>query len=155
MNERIRNLLDLGRLVHEAAPDEEVLGLWAHALEAYEDACLTNRAPARRLLSAYDAGRVAALAVVRAADLRVRAQNHHEVTLAVAGILAGAEVEGLVQEFQALRLERVQIEYGWKGRASSGDVEKALARVRLLLVHASRAIRESRPALEREIAAPS
>lgn len=155
MNERIRNLLDLGRLVHDAAPDEEVVGLWAHALEAYDDACLTNRAPVRRLLSAYDAGRLAALGVVRAANLRVRAQNHHEVTFAAAGFLAGEELEGLVQEFQALRLERVQIEYGWKGRASSGDVEKALSSVRRLLIHASRSILEQRPALKREIAPPS
>lgn len=101
MNKRIQNLVDLGHLVHDAAPDEEIVGLWGHALEAYDDACLANRAPARRLLSAYDAGRVAALAAVRAANLRVRARNHHEMTFTAAGFLAGEEVTELVQSFKS------------------------------------------------------
>jgi hypothetical protein len=87
------------------------------------------------------------LAVVRAANLRVRAQNHHEVTFTAAGFLASEELAGLAQEFQTLRFDRIEMEYGWKGRASPGDVEKALSRVRLLLVQ--------RTALQREITPPS
>ena len=131
------------------------MGLWANALEAYEDARLANRAPARRLLSAYDAARLAALAIVRAANLRVRAQNHHEVTFTAAGFLVGEELAGLAQEFQNLRLERIEMEYAGKRRASPGDVERALSWVRLLLVHAARWIGEQRPALERRISLPT
>ena len=111
MSTRIDNLLDMGRLVREPAPDEE------------------ERSPNRRLTSAYDAGRIAALAVVRAADLRVRASNHHEVTLTAAGFVANGELEALLQEFQALRLERIQIEYGWETRTSAAEVERVLPRV--------------------------
>lgn len=155
MNDRLRNLIEMGRLVEEGAPDEEIEGLWATALEAFEDACLANRSPNRRLTAAYDAGRVAALAVVRSAGLRVRAQNHHEVTLAAAGLLAGSPLEALLQEFQGLRLERIQIEYGWKTRASPADVEKVLSRVRLILSHASRWIGARRPAVAEGVRPPA
>lgn len=155
MSTRIDTLLDMGRLVREPAPDEEVSGLWAHAVEAYEDACLEKRSPNRRLTSPYDAGRVAALAVVRATDLRVRASNHHEVTVTAAGFLAGGELEALLQEFQALRLERIQIEYGWKTRTSAAEVERALPRIRDILVHASRAIARRRPSVRDDISPPA
>jgi hypothetical protein len=148
VNPRIESLIDMGRLVREPASDEEVRGLWASALEAYDDACLAARAANRRITAAYDAGRVAALAVVRSADLRVRAQNHHEVTLATAGLLAGDPLQGLLQEFQALRLERIQIEYGWTHRASADDVEKAVTKAREILGRASETIAALRPALE-------
>lgn len=145
MNTRIANLISLGRLVEEAASDDEVRGLWSHASEAYEDATLPNRSPNRRLTSAYDAGRIAALAVVRASNLRVRAQNHHEVTLAAAGLLAGEALQMLLQEFQALRLERIQIEYGWKTRASVDDVNRVLPKVLAIPEHGSRWISSERP----------
>jgi len=145
MNARIANLISMGRLVEEAASDDEVRGLWSHASEAYEDAALPNRSPNRRLTSAYDAGRIAVLAVVRAANLRVRAQNHHEVTLAAAGLLAGEELQMLLQEFQALRLERIQIEYGWKTRASVEDVNRVLPKVLAILEHGAGWISSERP----------
>jgi hypothetical protein len=154
VSDRIENLVEMGRLAREDAPDEEVVGLWANAVEAYEDAALANRSPNRRLTSAYDAGRVAALALVRAANLRVRARNHHEVTLAAAGFVGGEELEGLFQEFQALRLERIQLEYGWQVKATVGDVEAVLPRVRRILSLAHRAVAALRPGLEREITPP-
>lgn len=147
MNARIANLISMGRLVEEPAPDDEISGLWENAVEAYQDAALSNRSPNRRLTSAYDAGRIAALAVVRAANLRVRAQNHHEVTLAAAGLLAGDPLEGLLQEFQALRLGRIQIEYGWRVRASAADVDRVLPKVLALLEAGERSIRSGRPGM--------
>lgn len=56
MNDRINNLLKIDRLVYEAAPDEEVVGLWESAIEAFEDAGLVVRSPKRRSTAAYDAG---------------------------------------------------------------------------------------------------
>jgi len=155
MNERIDNLLEMGRLVHETAPDEEVVGLWASAVEAYDDACLIVRSPNRRLTAAYDAGRLAALALVRAAGLRVRARNHHEVTLTAAGFLGGDELEERVQGFQALRLERIQIEYGWNANTSHTKIDEVLPDLRKILALAGLAIREQRPSVSNEIRPPA
>jgi hypothetical protein len=155
VNERIANLKSLDRLVDEAAPDEEIIGLWQSAVEALEDASLTNRRPNRRLTSAYDAGRVAALAVVRAANLRVRARNHHEVTLAVAGFLGGSALESLLHEFQALRMDRIEIEYGWTRSVSIEEVDRATSRVRAIIEAAASSIRDSRPTAAAHIVPPA
>lgn len=154
MNERIANLKTLGRLVVEAAPDEEVIGVWQSAVEALEDASLTNRRPNRRLTAAYDGGRLAALAVVRAADLRVRARNHHEVTLAAAGFLGGSALERLLQEFQGLRMDRREIEYGWMRSVSIEEVDRATSRVRAIIEAAASWIRDSRPTVAARISLP-
>lgn len=154
MNERIERLRAMGRLVDEPAADQEVAGVWLNALEAYEDACLTNRAPNRRLTAAYDGGRLAALAVVRAANLRVRAQNHHEVTLAVAGLLVGAGLETLLRKFQERRMDRIQIEYGWAKRATPEEAADAAGEVLAILQLAGRWISGQRPAVAADIGIP-
>lgn len=154
MSDRIDNLLRMDRLVHEAAPDDEVAGLWAGAVEAYDDACLVVRSPNRRLTAAYDAGRLAALALVRAAGLRVRARNHHEVTLTAAGFLGGDDLEDRIQEFQALRLERIQIEYGWNVHVSPAQIDEVLPGIREILILAGHAIRERRPSIRAGIDPP-
>ena len=155
MNDRIDNLLRIDRLVHEAAPDEEVVGLWESAVEAFEDARLVVRSPKRRLTAAYDAGRLSALALVRAAGLRVRARNHHEVTLTAAGFLGGDELDELLQEFQALRLERIQIEYGWSASTSPAQIDEILPGVREILGLIGQAIREQRPSVRDRISPPA
>jgi predicted ArsR family transcriptional regulator len=154
VNERIDNLRGIGRLVDEPAPDEEVIGLWVGALDALEDACLSVRTPNRRLTAAYDAGRTAALAVVRAADLRVRANNHHEVTLAAAGFLVQGALEPLLQEFQERRMDRIQIEYGWAKRATDEEVRDAVSQSRAILELAAAWIREHRRSVAAEIQFP-
>lgn len=155
MNDRIDNLRKMDRLVHEAAPDEEVVGLWESAVEAYVDARLVVRSPNRRVTAAYDAGRLAALALVRAAGLRVRARNHHEVALTAAGFLGGDELDELIQGFQALRLERIQIEYGWNANTSPAQVDEILPGVREILDLIGQAIRERRPSVRDRIIPPA
>jgi hypothetical protein len=92
MTDRIQNLVDAGRLAREAASDEEIAGLWANAVQAFRDAAVEGVSANGKLVRAYDAGRIAATAVVRVRDLRVRAANHHELTLAVAALVSGAEL---------------------------------------------------------------
>jgi len=155
VNARIDNLRAMGRLVDEPAPDEEVIGIWGGAVEAYDDACLANRAPNRRLTAAYDAGRASALAVVRAANLRVRANNHHEVTLATAGFLVGGALEPLLQKYQERRMDRIQIEYGWGKRATESEVRDAVFQASEILELAAAWIREHRRSAAAEIRLPA
>jgi hypothetical protein len=132
MKEQIQKLLESGLIASEPAPDDEISDLWSGAVEAYADA-VENRYPNRRLLAAYDAARLTALVLLRAADLRVRAQNHHELTFAVAALLAGDDLADLLNLFEPLRLERSKIEYGRRVRAPKVDLEPLLPRLRELL----------------------
>ncbi|HEY0016510.1 MAG TPA: hypothetical protein VGC13_09340 [Longimicrobium sp.] len=55
----------------------------ANAVQAFRDAAVEGVSANGKLVRAYDAGRIAATAIVRVRDLRVRAANHHELTLAL------------------------------------------------------------------------
>lgn len=154
MSDRIQNLVDLGKLVREPAGDEEVAGLFANALQAFEDACIPAMSLGGRLVRAYDAGRLAATAVVRSRDLRVRASNHHEVTLAVAQSMGSQELRIALRELDAIRPLRSDAEYGWKTSASASDAERTVDVVGRLLRHAAQNLREHRPALSPRIPLP-
>ncbi|HYR08309.1 MAG TPA: hypothetical protein VEQ60_11090 [Longimicrobium sp.] len=133
MTDRVQNLVDAGRLSREPASDDEVAGLWTNAVQAFRDALVESVSANGRLLRAYDAGRIAAAAIVRSRDLRVRAANHHELTLAVAALVSGAELAKAFSEMDGMRRLRADLEYGWQAGASENDVQRALDVVRRIL----------------------
>jgi hypothetical protein len=147
MTDRIQNLVDAGRLSREPASDDEIAGLWANAVQAFGDAQVESVSANGRLLRAYDAGRIAAAAVVRSRDLRVRAANHHELTLAVAALVSRPELALAFSEMDGMRRLRTDLEYGWKGGASDADVYRALDVVRRILHGGSVELAASRPSL--------
>jgi hypothetical protein len=155
MTDRVQSLIDAGRLARESVEDAEVAGLWANAREAFGDAHAAGLSAAGRLLRAYDAGRMAALAIVRAHDLRVRAMNHHETAIAVAGVLGGDELDVTLGDLDRYRQLRHHLEYGWDRRASEADVSKVLLIVRRILQEGARRLVERRPGLAGRIAPPS
>jgi hypothetical protein len=104
---------------------------------------------------AYDAARLAAAALVRSRDLRVRATNHHEVTLAAAGFVAGGSLAALVGELDELRTLRIEVEYGWASNVSAEDAQNALEIVRRFLDEGAPNLREHRPSLESRIQPPA
>ena len=77
VSDRVQGLIDAGRLAREPAPDDEITGLWTNALRAHADAGITAMSPNGRLVRAYDAGRIAATAVVRARDPRPEPPRSH------------------------------------------------------------------------------
>lgn len=153
MNERIQNLIQAGRLAEEPASDDEIAGLWANAAQAFDDARIEGMSANGRLVRAYDAGRIAPSAVVRSRDLRVRAANHHEVTLSVAILLGGDALGAAIRELDGLRRLRTGLEYGWQAGASAVDVDRALDAVGRILRYGAGNLREHRPALADRITA--
>lgn len=151
MTDRLRNLIEAGRLSPEPAGDDEVAGLWANALQAFGDAAIATMSPSGRLVRAYDAGRIAAMALVRSRDLRVRAANHHEVTLAAARALAAAELARALSDLDAFRARRADAEYGWRATITVADAERAAEIVRRVIREGARNLREHRPALATRI----
>lgn len=145
MTDRIQNLVDAGRLSRDPASDDEIVGLWTNAVQAFHDAQVESVSANGRLLRAYDAGRIAAAAVVRSRDLRVRAANHHELTLAVAALVSGPELALGFSEMDGMRRLRADLEYGWQAGASDADVHRALDVVRRILRRGAVELAASRP----------
>lgn len=154
MTDRIQNLVDLGKLAREPAGDDEIAGLWSNALQAFADALIPGLSASGRLVRAYDAGRIAAMAVVRSRDLRVRAANHHEMTLAVARLLGGADLGQAVAELDGFRTRRTEVEYGWQVTVSVADADRATEVARRVLRHGVADLREHRSTLADRIVSP-
>lgn len=154
MNDRIPNLIDAGRLAREPAPDDEVVGLRTNAVQAYRDALVESVSTNGRLVRAYDAGRIAATALVRVHDLRVRAANHHELTLAVAALLSGPDLARAVSELDGMRRLRADPEYGWQAGASEKDVGRALDVVGRILSYGAAELATRRAFVRQRLASP-
>jgi len=147
MTDRIQSLIDVGRLERDPAEDVEIAGLWNSALEAMSDATVAAASASGRLIRAYDAGRLAAFAIVRSSGLRVRASNHHEMVIGVAGMVGDATMAEALDDFDKFRKLRNHLEYGWERRATNADAAQALAAVRRVMEEAARTLLEQRPTL--------
>lgn len=107
-----------------------------------------------RLGRAYDAGRIAATAVVRCHGLRVRAQNHHEMVLKTAGLLGGAGLAQALDEFDRVRHMRAEAEYGWEDLQFDERVGRALKLARRVLILCAAELRACRPSIAQHIQPP-
>jgi hypothetical protein len=74
-NATVRRYLESGMLEVRASDDDEVAAFWRKAVMAYDDSRLASSSPESRLLRAYDAGRIAAFAIVRSAGYRTKAEK--------------------------------------------------------------------------------
>lgn len=154
MMDRNQDLIDAGRLAREPATDDEIAGLWANAVQGFHDAQVESLSANGRLLRAYDAGRIAAAAIVRTRDLRVRAANHHELTLAVAALVSSADLAQALNEMDGIRRLRTDLEYGWQAGASEQDVARGVGVVRRILRYGPGELTSSRPSLQGRLHPP-
>jgi hypothetical protein len=122
VNSTIQHHLEGRRLEAWPADDAEVAGFWNKALIARTDAMNASSSTDNRLLRAYDAARLAALAVVRAAGFRTRgSDSHHFVTFDVArSLVADAELRRALDAMNALRKVRHEVEYEAEGTVEPG-----------------------------------
>ena len=154
MNDRIQGFIEAGRLARSPAPDAEVVGLWAAALEAFADGSSASISGRSRVGLLYDAGRLAADALVRAHDLRVRATNHHEVAIRTASLLVHEELALAFGRLDGLRTIRAEAKYGWQMADVTEHLEMAALLVRRILEEGARVLVERRPTLAGRIELP-
>jgi len=92
--------------------------------------------------------------VVRCPELRVRAQNHHEMVLKAAGLLGGADLAHALDEFDRVRHMRAEAEHGWEVIQSDERVDRALTLARRVLVQCRTALRSCRPSIAERFQPP-
>jgi hypothetical protein len=152
MTDRIQVFIEAGRLARAPAADEEVVGLWAAAVEAFADASSESISPRSRVGLVYDAGRLAADAMVRSHDLRVRATNHHEVAIRTASLLTDEELARAFGRLDSLRTIRAEAKYGWQMADVAENLAMAAPLVRRILELTSRRLVAARPHLSGRLA---
>ena len=102
--QRIQAMLDMARLRDHAASPEEVAAVWQKAVESAGDAELVGMSIDGSLRSAYDAGHMAALALLAAHGLRPGGgQGHHEMAFAGAEALGHKALADLVPDSMEIR----------------------------------------------------
>jgi hypothetical protein len=154
VTDRIQVFIEAGRLARLSAPDEEVVGLWAAALEAFADGMIESISGRSRLGLLYDAGRIAADALVRAHDLRVRATNHHEVAIRTASLLSNEELAGAFGRLDGIRTVRAEAKYGWQAADVTEHLGRTAPLVRQILELTARELAKARPHLGARLAPP-
>ena len=112
-NATVRRYLESGMLEPRASDDDEVSAFWRKALVAWEDARLAGSSLDNRLVRAYDAGRIAAFAIVRSAGYRTRGgEGHHYVTFDVArSLVEDPDLRHALDEMSGVRAIRHAVEY--------------------------------------------
>ena len=147
MNTTVQNHLDAKRLQPDGADDQEVAGFWSKALTAFEDAVNPSSSLENRLLRAYDAGRIAASALVREAGYRTRGgEGHHYVTFDVArSLVADADLRRALDEMNSMRKVRHTVEYEADDNVEESMVERARRLAEQIIGLGGRHLRERRP----------
>lgn len=97
-------MLEMGRLRQQPGTREQVAAVWQKAVESARDAQLEDLSMDGALRSAYDAGHLAARALLAAHGLRPGGgQGHHEATFAGAAALGYDGLEDLVPDSMDVR----------------------------------------------------
>jgi hypothetical protein len=153
MNEAAERFIRNGWAVLEGHVDDDVIAkAWASAVESYQQA--RGSPPRLKLLLGYDAGRIAAHAIVRARSLRVRATNHHEVTFQLAAVLTNPELGTLLKRMDGMRRYRNEVEYFFESEMRAGRADEVLESVRRMLPLVAEDLRTERPGLVDRIQLP-
>lgn len=120
--------MEARRLEARPADDAEVIGFWRKAATALEDDRNASSSLDNRFLRAYDAGRIAALAIVRSAGYRTRGgESHHYVTFDVArSLVADAALRKALDEMNGIRTLRHAVEYESGDEMDEGTVATAV-----------------------------
>ncbi|MHB1195159.1 MAG: hypothetical protein ACYC6F_19220 [Longimicrobiales bacterium] len=124
MNARIRIMLDSRDIEELAAPDGEVLGMWAKAIRTHRSAALPGLAedPDARFTLLYQSALQAATAVVRAAGYRVRGEHNHQITFAAVAALGSPGLSEAARDLNVIRQGRHAAIYDWESTTEAGQL---------------------------------
>jgi hypothetical protein len=130
-----------------------VLGFWKKALVARADAANMTSSLENRLLRAYDAARLAAMAIVRAAGYRTRGSDgHHYVTFEVArSLVTDSDLRRALDTMNSLRKVRHEVEYESEGDVSEKTLASALKGAEQVITLGGVHLQAERPNLSKQI----
>jgi uncharacterized protein (UPF0332 family) len=102
--EQIRRLVDDRRIKEQEFAQPDVAAVWKKAVEAARDAAISSLSVDSAIRLAYDAGHLAALALLATHGVKPSSgQGHHEMAFYAAAVLGGEWLEDLVAESEEIR----------------------------------------------------
>lgn len=157
MNARIRIMLDSRDIEELAAPDGEVLGIWAKATRTHRSAALPGLAedPDARFTLLYQSALQAATSVVRAAGYRVRGEHNHQITFAAVAALGSPGLSEAARDLNVIRQGRHAAIYDWEATTEAGQLMELQRATASLLGEAYAFLQTQRPSLAGGMSAPA
>ena len=152
---QIRRLLEARQLEEAAFTDEQLIGLWSKAAEAYHDSFARPRSRNGQFRDLYEAGRIAATTLVAAAGYRPRGPSHHYAALQAAAALTPEPLSEAVFVVEGARGHRHETNYGSADVLEEEDLREMRAAVELVLGGGAKLLREWRPGLRGRVREPS
>ncbi len=148
---QIQALLNGHKLEAAAFTDDQVVGLWNKAIQAYGDAFARPRSWNGQFRDLYEAGRIAASAIVAAAGYRPKGQAHHYAVFHAAASLSPEAVSEAAYALEGLRGSRHDTNYGSADVIDEDDVREIREAVEVLLTYGARHLRTLRPSASHRI----
>lgn len=148
-NTTVRRHLEGGTLEARGAGDEMIVAFWRKALVALGDARLASASLDNRLLRAYDAGRIAALTIVRCAGYRTKGgDGHHYATFDVArSLVEDADLRSALDEMNGIRTLRHDVEYEPEDEVDAETVATTVAVASRIINGGAQHLRAARPSI--------
>jgi hypothetical protein len=131
--------------------DDQVVGLWSKAIEAYTDSFASPRSWNGQFRDLYEGGRLAATAILAAAGYRAKGLDHHHTAITAAAELSPDKVADGLYAIEGARGNRHDTNYGSADVADQDDVAEIRAAVEILLSDGAKHLRSLRPSAQKRI----
>lgn len=153
MDHRIQRLLESRDLEAVEPKDTEIIGFWQKACRAFDDARLPETSAEGSIDRGYQAGFLAATAVLHAAGYRVRGRGggHHYNTFYALTALEDPDLARLAAELNDLRVRRHEALYEAVAEPEDEEVARLVLTVRELLRAGRSRLVAGRPGLHESL----
>lgn len=148
---KIRVLLEGHKLEEVQFTDDQVVGLWSKAIEAYTDSFARPRSWNGQFRDLYEGGRLAATALVAAAGYRAKGPDHHRSVIVAAAELSPETVADAFYAVEGARGNRHDTNYGSADVVDEADVAEIRAAVEVLMSRGAKHLRALRPDAKQRI----
>jgi hypothetical protein len=138
-------LLESRKLERREYGDDQVVGLWSKAGEAYNDSFGEPRSWNGRFRDLYEAGRLAAAAFAAACGYRPIGEGHHHSVFKAAVALTRENVREAFTAINGLRGTRHDTNYGSADVVDESDVAELRSAIEVVLDSGAKLLRELRP----------
>ena len=148
---KVQVLLEGHKLIMAAFPDDQVVGLWSKATEAFTDSSSTPRSCNGQFRDLYEGGRLAATAILAAAGYKAVGQDHHRSAIIAAAELSPDPVAEAFYTLEGARGNRHDTNYGSADVVEKDDVDELRAALETLMVEGAKHLRSMRPEAKHRI----
>lgn len=138
-------LVESGKLAASEFSDEQVVGLWAKAVEAYEDSHARPRSWNGQFRDLYESGRLAATAILAATGYRPKGADHHRSALVGAAEFSPEAVNEAFYAVEGARGNRHDTNYGSEDVVDESDVKELREAIEVVLTDGAKHLRTMRP----------